>query len=293
MQIVLFLIPQFRPGFSGMVCWIFGADRLLWWGISFLLLILAFGWSVWRRPFFRRWRFVGVGMIVLLAMTPLLFRVYPSSYDDTSSEIRFRVPLDGPVAVAWGGATPDVNYHVIAPNQRWAYDLVVIRDGKTYRGDGLKLEDYYAYDMPVVAPADGIVNATLNDARDVPIGMLGGMPPGGNQIVIKVADHQYLFLCHLKPGSIAVKPGDKVVQGETIARVGNSGNTSEPHLHVHLQNIPVDMIGEGIPLYFHDYRVGDAIVERGMPNGGVTHGKWSGQIITHVGDPTASLEPDE
>ncbi len=284
LQIALFLIPQTRPGGLGLGCWLIGSDRIIWWGIAFLLVLCATGWSVWHRPVWNWWRVAGLGMILLLAASPFVFRVYPSSYDDRPSQIRFRVPLDGPIAVAWGGATPDVNYHVVAPDQRWAYDLFVIKDGKTHRDERIELEDYYCYDIPVLAPADGVVQATYGDSRDMPIGMLGGTPAGGNQIVIEVAKNQYLFLCHLKPGSITAKPGDRVTKGQIVARVGNSGNTSEPHLHIHLQDTSEDHLGEGIPLYFHNYRLGDRIVERGIPTGGVRRGEWIGQIIEHVDD---------
>ena len=57
-------------------------------------------------------------------------------------EVRFRLPLDGPVTVAWGGADTDVNYHAVMPDQRWAYDLLVTREGRTHRGDGTRLDDY-------------------------------------------------------------------------------------------------------------------------------------------------------
>ncbi|MBW3596791.1 MAG: M23 family metallopeptidase [Planctomycetes bacterium] len=282
-QVVLFLVPQFRPGSWGWVCWLFGSDRLLWWGMAGLLAIAAAITSAVRRPFWTRRRAIGFGMLLLLACSPSFFRVYPSSYDDAPSEIAFRLPLEGPVTVGWGGATPDVNYHVVAADQRWAYDLVVAKDGRTHRGDGQSLEDYYCYGMDVLAPADGVVRETYIDARDAPIGVLGGYPAGGNQIVLDVAPGQFLFLCHLQPGSIAVEPGDRVVQGQVLARVGNSGNTSEPHLHIHLQDTPMSHLGEGIPLLFHNYRVGDKIIDRGIPRGGITAEGLSGEVIEHVG----------
>jgi hypothetical protein len=281
-QAGLLLIPQTRPGLLGLVCWLIGSDPCLWSGLAVLLLLCAIGSSIWRRPFWNRWRVVGFGLILLLALFPFAYRVYPSSHDERPSEIRFRVPLDGPVAVAWGGANPAVNYHVVAPDQRWAYDLVVVRDGKTYRNEGLELADYYIYGQPVLAPADGVVKETYTDARDMPIGQLGGLPAGGNQIVIEFAERQYLFLCHLKPGSISVKRGDRIQRGQLLAQVGNSGNTSEPHLHIHLQDTPQFSLGEGIPLYFHDYRVGQRVVERGIPTGGFKHGEWIGQTIKHA-----------
>jgi hypothetical protein len=74
-----------------------------------------------------------------------------------------------------------------------------------------------------------------------------------------------------------------------IGRVGNSGNSSEPHVHLHLQDTSAPYLGEGIPFYFHDYRVNGVEVERGMPYGGRARrsrrwpGAFTGQIVEHVG----------
>jgi hypothetical protein len=283
-QIGFFLIPQTRPGLLGAVCWLFGSDRVLWTGISVLLLLCGLAWSVWHRPFWTWWRAGGYLAIIALAISPLAFRTYPSSFDDKPSSVRFRVPLDGPVTVAWGGATPDVNYHVSFPEQRWAYDLLVATEGKTFRSDGKACEDYYCYGLPVLAPADGTVHAVSDGDPDMPIGVIGGgKDPGGNQVVLEVAPNEFLFLCHLQPGSITVKKVDRVIAGQVVSRVGNSGNTSEPHLHIHLQHGPDPQIAEGIPLYFHDYRVGERFVERGMPTGGASVDRWTGQVIEHLG----------
>jgi murein DD-endopeptidase MepM/ murein hydrolase activator NlpD len=74
--------------------------------------------------------------------------------------------------------------------------------------------------------------------------------------------------------------------GQVLGRVGNSGNSNEPHLHLHLQDGPKLHLAEGIPLYFHAYRVGDQFVERGMPTGGIAR-----QVVEYVGqvsDPGAN-----
>jgi len=284
LQAVFFVVPQLRPGKPGLVCWLFGSDRMLWLGITGLLVLSGLAWSLWHRPFWSAGRIAGFALLFVLALSPLVFRVYPSSYDDAPSQVPFRVPLEGPVTVGWGGATPDVNYHVVAPDQRWAYDLLVTKDGKTYRGEGTLKEEYFCYGLPVLAPADGTVRATYETAQEMPVGQLGGTPAGGNQVVIEVAARQFLFLCHLKPGSITVEPGDRVAKGEIVGQVGNSGNTSEPHLHVHLQDTPEDHFGEGIPLYFHNYRADGKLIDRGIPTGGFRGGKISGAIIEHSGD---------
>jgi murein DD-endopeptidase MepM/ murein hydrolase activator NlpD len=92
----------------------------------------------------------------------------------------------------------------------------------------------------------------------------------------------------MQPGSIKVKKGDQVTAGQELGRVGNSGNTSWPHLHVHLQDTPRLHLGEGIPIYFRNYRSNGNVIERGMPNGGMSWGEVVGEIVEHVGDDHAS-----
>jgi hypothetical protein len=284
LQISFALIPRIYPGKVGMVCWYFGSDRYLWWFLTGVTLTCAVAWSALHPPFGSGWRLGGYILLAALAASPLTFRVYPSSHDRSPSTIRFRIPLDGPVTVGWGGATPEVNYHVVAPDQRWAYDLLVTVDGVTHAGDGRRREDYYIYDRPVVAPAAGKVHAISDGDPDMSIGeMGGGHDPGGNQVVLEVAPGQFLLLWHLRPGSIVVKPGDSVVEGQLLGRAGNSGNTSEPHLHIHLQDGPDLALAEGIPLYFHAYHVNGRFVERGMPHGGFVDGKRTGEVVEHAG----------
>jgi hypothetical protein len=286
-QIALFVVPKFRPGIVGWMCWTIGGDRLLWMFLAAIFVLVAIGFSFWRRPFWNRWRVIGLVSIAALGASPFMYQVYPSSHDGEVSPVQFRLPMDGPILVGWGGATPAVNYHVVAADQRWAYDLLVVKDGRSFGGEGEELTDYYCYGQPVLAPADGKVVAVLDGITDQPIGQLGGMPAGGNQIAIEVAPRQYLFLCHLGRGTILVKEGDKVKQGQPLAKIGNSGNTSEPHLHIHLQDTDRPDFGEGIPLYFHRYRVvgTDKVIDRGIPTGGFGARGFAGQTVEHVGPP--------
>lgn len=278
-QAAFFLIPQTRPGLLGLVCWYIGASGLLWPGIAGCLILCGILCSALRRPFWNRLRAAGYVALLGLAASPLAFQTYPSSHDHDSSPLRFRLPLDGPVTVGSGGATPDVNYHVIAPDQRWAYDLGVTKDGNSFHGDVRSIHNFYSYGLPVLAPAEGTVYATSDGDPDMPIGVLGGGKDAcGNQVVLEVAPRQFLFLCHLQPGSIPVKKGERVTEGQMLGRVGNSGNTYEPHLHIHLQDGPKLYVAEGIPLYFQNYRVGDQFVERGMPTGGIMR-----QFVENVG----------
>jgi hypothetical protein len=283
-QVALFLVPHARPGLLGVICWMFGSDRVLWLAVAVLLFLCGLGWSAWHRPFWSWWRVGGYVALLLLAVSPVFFRTYPSSREKSPSSVRFRLPLDGPVTVGWGGNTPSVNYHVVAPDQRWAYDLLVTKDGKSSKGDGRNCADYYCYGLPVLAPADGTAHAVSDGNPELPVGELSGAKnAGGNEVVLEVAPGEFLFLCHMQAGSLTVKPGDRVITGQVLGRVGNSGNTSEPHLHIHLQQGPEPFFAEGIPLYFFNYRQGGRLIERGMPTGGVSGDRFSGQIVEHAG----------
>jgi len=72
----------------------------------------------------------------------------------------------------------------------------------------------------------------------------------GNCVIIQHSKDEVSLLAHFKQGSIVVKPGDKVKRGELLGQCGNSGNSSEPHLHYHLQNSPVLQDGLGIKCVF-------------------------------------------
>ncbi len=271
-----------RPGLPAVVLWL----------VAPLLLGLA-GAALLAVAFLRSWRHRWMparrqlaGLVALVAVIGSLaaFRTYPSSYDARPSQVRFRLPLDGPVTVVWGGPTRRENYHAALPAQRWAYDLLLTVDGRSFRGDGARLEDYYAFGQPVLAPAAGTSRAVQDGEPDGPIGQWRGWRAAGNYVVLEVAEGEFLFIAHLQNGSIAVAPGDHVEAGQVIGRVGNSGDSSEPHVHVHLQDTPTASLGEGIPMYFHGYRSGEREIVRGMPTGGRGRSadEFIGDVVEHI-----------
>jgi murein DD-endopeptidase MepM/ murein hydrolase activator NlpD len=275
LHLVLLAAIHARPGPVGPVLWQVGplaltAGAIVALGVG---LVQALG----RRLHWTPWRGAAFLLLVAVAYMPLAYRTYPSSRDGHPSAVRFRLPLDGPVTVAWGGATREVNYHVRGAAERWAYDLIVTERGQSYRTSGLSVSDYYAYDLPVLAPAAGRVRMVTDGLPDSALGSRALLEGCGNRVVIEVAPSEHLFLCHLKAGSITVRDGQMVAQGEPVGRVGNSGNSTEPHVHVHLQTTP-GPFGEGIPMYFHDYRAGADFVPRGMPTGGSAR-----VVLEHVG----------
>jgi urea transporter/murein DD-endopeptidase MepM/ murein hydrolase activator NlpD len=122
---------------------------------------------------------------------------------------------------------------------RHALDFVVKdHTGKTYKAPGTLAEHYYAYQLPIVAPADGTVADVLDDIPDNEIGNVNLQHNWGNSIVIWHGQQLYSQISHLKAGSIKVKPGDIVKKGDIIAACGNSGRSPEPHIHFQLQATP-------------------------------------------------------
>jgi len=117
-----------------------------------------------------------------------------------------------------------------------AWDFEVADDaGRRWRNGGTALTDYYAYGAPVVAPADGRVVRAVGHLDDNPIGQVDTSHNWGNALVIAHAGGLHSALCHLQRGSLAVREGEQVVRGQVLARVGNSGRSPLPHLHVQLQ----------------------------------------------------------
>lgn len=275
----LFLTLQARPGRIAPLLWRTGPILLVM--LASVLLAAAFWSSLRNRHTLNRRRATALAALFLLVMATGAYRTYPSSYDDKPSAVDFRLPLDGPVTVAWGGADEKVNHHVINPEERWGYDLLVTVDGVTHRGSTAALTDYYAYDRPVHAPAAGRILDVHDGDPDAPPGYPDRRRRGGNRIVLEVAPGQYLFILHLKAGTIRVAPGHDVREGQILGHVGNSGNSSEPHVHVHLQDTPELGVGEGIPLYFASYVVLDRgeTIRRGIPQGGMRGGRYVGEII--------------
>jgi hypothetical protein len=136
----------------------------------------------------------------------------------------------------------------VAIAQRFGIDFLQVDDsGRTFKGDRSKNENFLAYGNEVFAVADGRVVQTKDSipentggpqSRAVPVTLV---TVGGNHVVLEIAPGKYAFYAHLQPGSLRVRVGDRVKRGQVIGLVGNSGNSTEPHLHFHL----VDAVAPG------------------------------------------------
>ncbi|HEU4557282.1 MAG TPA: M23 family metallopeptidase [Longimicrobium sp.] len=193
-----------------------------------------------------------------------------SRFLDYTTRTALRLPFDGDWYVFWGGRTREQNYHVVAPDQRFAYDLVVLRDGKSHTGDGTRLEQYHCWGRPILAPGAGTVITAVDSLADQVPGTMDRANPAGNHVILDHGNGEFSLLAHLRRGSVAVRPGQRVASGDKLGECGNSGNTSEPHLHYHLQNGPQFGRAEGLPAQFIGYTANGQRVERGEPARGQT-----------------------
>ena len=188
-----------------------------------------------------------------------------SNYLNYETKTELELPFDEEWWVFWGGRNVSENYHAAYKNQRFALDIVQRVNGSTHTGNGSQNEDYYCFGKRLNAPGSGKIVTVRDDVSDNIPGQLNGDFPEGNYIVIDHENGEYSMLAHFKEGSIVVSVGDVVTKGQELGRAGNSGNSSEPHLHYQLQTNANPMNGEGLPAQFLNYYANETFVERGEP----------------------------
>jgi len=166
------------------------------------------------------------------------------------------LPFEGQWFVFWGGDTKTLNQHHGVPNQNYAFDFLrVNHNGKTHKNEGKKNEDYFAFGQKVLAPADGIVTDVIRGVRDNTPGSMNPYSAMGNAVIVEHQEYEVSVIAHLKQNSIQVEVGDKVKRGQVLGLCGNSGNSSESHIHYHLQNTPIVQDGTGIKCVFSSIAV--------------------------------------
>ncbi len=129
--------------------------------------------------------------------------------------------------------------HTHKDDWRHALDFEVLdEEGNNFQNSGLELKDYYSWQKPVLAPADGLVVDLHANVDENPPGNVNLESNWGNSIVIKHGDFLYSQISHLLKGSFRVSLGDYVRKGDIIALLGNSGRSPQPHIHFQLQTTP-------------------------------------------------------
>lgn len=200
-------------------------------------------------------------------------------------------PLKGRWFVAVSG-TPHGGHRWALP-EAFAYDIAQIgADDKTFRGEGTRFEDYYAYGAPVLAAGDGTVVEVVADQPENPevlrrpgesfeaygdragaiqmaLVAKGDRAIAGNAVIVDHGDGEYSLYAHLKPGSLKVKVGDKVSAGQPLGELGASGNVTEPHLHFQVCDGPNPLHCAGVPLDFTNVELPYADGPRAIQGGDI------------------------
>jgi murein DD-endopeptidase MepM/ murein hydrolase activator NlpD len=167
------------------------------------------------------------------------------------SKTIFRLPFKDKWNIFWGGDTKALNRHVDFPAQKNAFDISILGPcGTGFKTNGKTNEDYYAFGKEIIAPCDAEVVQAVDGIKDNVPRIENPIFVPGNSIILRTSNNEYILLAHFKQFSIIVKQGDHVKQGQLLGLCGNSGNSTAPHLHFHLQNIEDINTATGIKCYF-------------------------------------------
>ncbi len=203
---------------------------------------------------------------------------------DTKKPIVVAPPLRGPGWVAINGCCAQISAHrgaVLAFDgkayiaQRFAIDFVQVDSkGRLFSGAVDQLASYPFFGVPVYAAA----GRTVVEASDGLPEQVPGAPKNvtvetlpGNHIVVDLGDGNFALYAHLKTGTVAVKVGDRVKAGEVVGHLGNTGNTSAPHLHFHVMDGPSPLAERGWPYEIEGFQSAgrwqpdDAFFDKGEP----------------------------
>ncbi|NGP88455.1 M23 family metallopeptidase [Fodinibius halophilus] len=186
-------------------------------------------------------------IIICLCFIPLnIFGLMGYTTSHPSIELQF--PLqNGVYHVAHGGSTPLINYHNIHEAQQFALDISELNSLGT-RAKGIypnNLSSYAIYADTVYSPCSGRIQKAVSDLPDYIPPNHDPKHPAGNHVMIKCKE-AHVYLAHLLQKSVLVDSSEIVSKGTPVGQVGNSGNTSEPHLHIHATRD-----GVGIPILFN------------------------------------------
>ena len=189
------------------------------------------------------------------AVVTILFIASLKGYFFTGTPIKLSFPLkNGTYYVAHGGNSPTINYHNTHLTQRYALDIMKL-NVLGARANGFSPRsptDYAIFGETLYSPCDGTISTLVNDLPNLIPGEKDRKNPAGNHILLgcKGAD---ILMAHLLKDSITSQVGSLVRSGDAIAKVGNSGNTGEPHLHIHARKANTgksSLDGEGVPISF-------------------------------------------
>jgi hypothetical protein len=226
------------------------------WTILEIILCVSISEKLLKGSLLRRLMFfISVSFCIMISayVLPILIRSYP--YPATQACVLLELPVRGTWLAGHAGATELTNGHI---TNRYAIDILKIGpDCRFFEGDEESVTDFYSYDEPVYAPANGQVVEVKDGLESDVLGSEDIDNPGGNYVIFDIGNGAYVYIAHFKKGSIAVEESQVLTTGEFIGRIGNSGYSTHPHLHMHVQNkATADREGRiTYPFRFHHLRL--------------------------------------
>jgi uncharacterized membrane protein (UPF0136 family) len=214
------------------------------------------GIPFWPADLATSWLNIVVNLALIVYFTRFSIRaLWGYIYQEPTIHLAF--PLrSGCYAVGHGGSNTAINYHAVNIAQHYANDIVKLNYWGT-RARGIyprQLGAYCIFGDIVHSPCDGLIVNVVDGLPDLTPAEMDPTHVAGNHVIIMYHDRKVL-LAHLQQDSILVKAGEQVYEGQPIGKVGNSGNTSEPHLHIHAeQGGRIDQFGDGVgmPIIFKE-----------------------------------------
>ncbi|GAA4609298.1 murein DD-endopeptidase MepM/ murein hydrolase activator NlpD [Actinoplanes octamycinicus] len=193
--------------------------------------------------------------------------------------IVLRLPFRGTWLVENSPARRVPSHGTAAFGASHAIDFVAVRDRRTapvrdWRSVlGVEPVDrFYGFDQEILAPAGGRVRAAEDGVPDLVArrslvsragyaltqaarARAGARGLAGNHVIIELAEGGFLVVAHLRQGTVAVRPGESVAAGQVLGRCGNSGNSTQPHVHVQVMDRADPFTAAGVPILFRDFRI--------------------------------------
>ena len=189
------------------------------------------------------------------------------------------------VTGAHRGSSKSVNGQIYFA-QRLAIDWMRLDDqGRLLHGDPAEVRNYSGYGADVLAVANGTVVKTLDSLEDQKPGTLPDPRTitldnvEGNYIVLDLGAGVFAFYAHLRRNSIKVSAGDRVNRGQVLASLGNTGNTSAPHLHFHLMDGPSTLGSNGLPYVIDALEVAGEVSAVRFAEAANLEGKWNENLM--------------
>lgn len=201
-----------------------------------------------------------------LPLGPTITELAGSATVDRRPPVVLGPPLAGPGWVAVGSCCDGPHRRGLMPvngalhlPQRYAIDFNRLdAENRLSAGDPTLNTSAPSYGQPVLAVADATVVAAVDRYPDqIPGAPTGVNPeePEGNSVILDLGEGRYALYAHLKPGSIAVQAGERVRQGQVLGELGNSGNSTGPHLHFQVMDAPSNLVADGLPYVFADFEL--------------------------------------